>query len=188
MTLLVQKFGGTSVGNIERIKAVAKRIALCKEAGHELVVVVSAMGNSTDELTNLALSVSKNPPSREMDMLLSTGEQVTISLLSIALNELGISATSMTGSQVGIITESAHGKARILEIKTDRIKELLKNGHVVVVAGFQGTSLGTSKTAEITTLGRGGSDTSAVALATALKADSCETVSYTHLRAHETDS
>jgi len=174
MTLLVQKFGGTSVGNIERIKAVAKRIALCKEAGHELVVVVSAMGNSTDELTNLALSVSKTPPSREMDMLLSTGEQVTISLLSIALNELGISATSMTGSQVGIITESAHGKARILEIKTDRIKELLKNGHVVVVAGFQGTSLGTSKTAEITTLGRGGSDTSAVALATALKADSCE--------------
>ena len=170
----MQKFGGTSVGNIERIKAVAKRIALCKEAGHELVVVVSAMGNSTDELTNLALSVSKNPPSREMDMLLSTGEQVTISLLSIALNELGISATSMTGSQVGIITESAHGKARILEIKTDRIKELLKNGHVVVVAGFQGTSLGTSKTAEITTLGRGGSDTSAVALATALKADSCE--------------
>ena len=170
----MQKFGGTSVGNIERIKAVAKRIALCKEAGHELVVVVSAMGNSTDELTNLALSVSKTPPSREMDMLLSTGEQVTISLLSIALNELGISATSMTGSQVGIITESAHGKARILEIKTDRIKELLKNGHVVVVAGFQGTSLGTSKTAEITTLGRGGSDTSAVALATALKADSCE--------------
>ncbi len=174
MTLLVQKFGGTSVGNIERIKAVAKRIALCKEAGHELVVVVSAMGNSTDELTNLALSVSKNPPSREMDMLLSTGEQVTISLLSIALNELGISATSMTGSQVGIITESAHGKARILEINTDRIKELLKKGHVVVVAGFQGTSLGTSKTAEITTLGRGGSDTSAVALATALKADTCE--------------
>ena len=174
MTLLVQKFGGTSVGNIERIKAVAKRIALCKEAGHELVIVVSAMGNSTDELTNLALSVSKNPPSREMDMLLSTGEQVTISLLSIALNELGISATSMTGSQVGIITESAHGKARILEIKTDRIKELLKKGHVVVVAGFQGTSLGSSKTAEITTLGRGGSDTSAVALATALKADSCE--------------
>lgn len=107
-------------------------------------------------------------------MLLSTGEQVTISLLSIALNELGISATSMTGSQVGIITESAHGKARILEIKTDRIKELLKNGHVVVIAGFQGTSLGTSKTAEITTLGRGGSDTSAVALATALKADTCE--------------
>ncbi len=170
----MQKFGGTSVGNIERIKAVAKRIALCKEAGHELVVVVSAMGNSTDELTNLALSVSKTPPSREMDMLLSTGEQVTISLLSIALNELGISATSMTGSQVGIITESAHGKARILEIKTDRIKELLKNGHVVVVAGFQGTTLGTSKTAEITTLGRGGSDTSAIALATALKADSCE--------------
>ena len=174
MTLLVQKFGGTSVGNIERIQAVAKRIALCKEAGHELVIVVSAMGNSTDELTNLALSIRKNPPSREMDMLLSTGEQVTISLLSIALNELGISATSMTGSQVGIITESAHGKARILEIKTDRIKELLKNGHVVVVAGFQGTSLGSSKTAEITTLGRGGSDTSAVALATALKADSCE--------------
>ncbi len=170
----MQKFGGTSVGNIERIKAVAKRIALSKKAGHELVVVVSAMGNRTDELTNLALSVSKDPPSREMDMLLSTGEQITISLLSIALHELGISATSMTGSQVGIITESAHGKARILEIKTDRIKELLKNGHVVVVAGFQGTSLGSSQTAEITTLGRGGSDTSAVALATSLEADCCE--------------
>ncbi len=174
MTLLVQKFGGTSVGNIERIKAVAKRIASSKEAGNQLVIVVSAMGDSTDKLSNLALSISGKPPAREMDMLLSTGEQVTISLLSIALNELGISATSMTGSQVGIITESAHGKARILDIKTDRIKELLKNGHVVVVAGFQGTSLGSSKTAEITTLGRGGSDTSAVALATALQADCCE--------------
>ncbi len=174
MTLLVQKFGGTSVGNIERIKAVAKRIASSKEAGNQLVIVVSAMGDSTDKLSNLALSISDKPPAREMDMLLSTGEQVTISLLSIALNELGISATSMTGSQVGIITESAHGKARILDIKTDRIKELLKNGHVVVVAGFQGTSLSSSKTAEITTLGRGGSDTSAVALATALQADCCE--------------
>ncbi|KGG14576.1 MULTISPECIES: aspartate kinase [unclassified Prochlorococcus] len=174
MTFLVQKFGGTSVGSVERIKAVAKRIASCKEAGNDLVIVVSAMGNSTDELTNLALAISSNPPAREMDMLLSTGEQVTISLLSIALNQLGIAATSMTGSQVGIITESAYGKARILEIKTERIKELLKAGHVVVVAGFQGTSLSSSKTAEITTLGRGGSDTSAVALAKALKADACE--------------
>ena len=170
----MQKFGGTSVGNIERIKAVAKRIASSKETGNQLVIVVSAMGDSTDKLSNLALSISDKPPAREMDMLLSTGEQVTISLLSIALNELGISATSMTGSQVGIITESSHGKARIPDIKTDRIKELLKNGHVVVVAGFQGTSLSSSKTAEITTLGRGGSDTSAVALATALQADCCE--------------
>ncbi|KGG21253.1 Aspartokinase [Prochlorococcus sp. SS52] len=170
----MQKFGGTSVGNVERIQAVAKRIALCKEEGNQLVIVVSAMGNSTDELTKLALSISGNPPSREMDMLLSTGEQVTIALLSIALNKIGIPATSMTGAQVGIITESAHGRARILEIKTERIKELLNAGQIVVVAGFQGTSLSSGKTAEITTLGRGGSDTSAVALASALEADACE--------------
>ncbi len=174
MTLLVQKFGGTSVGNVERIQAVAKRIALFKEAGNDLVVVVSAMGKNTDELTKMALEISKKPSAREMDMLLSTGEQVTIALLSIALNELGISAKSMTGSQVGIITESTHGRARILEIKTERIYELLNNGKVVVIAGFQGTSLGTGNTPEITTLGRGGSDTSAVALATALNADACE--------------
>ncbi len=174
MALLVQKFGGTSVGNVERIKAVAERIAASKEQGNDLVVVVSAMGDTTNELTALAKKISAHPPNREMDMLLSTGEQVSIALLSIALNELGIPAVSMTGTQVGIVTESAHGKARILEIKTDRIKALLEEGQVVVVAGFQGTSLSSGGTAEITTLGRGGSDTSGVALAAALNADACE--------------
>ena len=174
MALLVQKFGGTSVGNVKRIQAVAQRIATSKELGNELVIVVSAMGQTTNELTKLACSISNNPPQREMDMLLSTGEQVSIALLSIALNELGISAKSMTGSQVGIVTESSHGRARILEIKTERIRNLLDQGKVVVIAGFQGTSLGSGGTAEITTLGRGGSDTSAVALATALKANACE--------------
>jgi len=174
MALLVQKFGGTSVGSVKRIQAVAQRIATSKELGNELVIVVSAMGQTTNELTKLACSISNNPPQREMDMLLSTGEQVSIALLSIALNELGISAKSMTGSQVGIVTESSHGRARILEIKTERIRNLLDQGKVVVIAGFQGTSLGSGGTAEITTLGRGGSDTSAVALATALKANACE--------------
>ncbi|WP_269621983.1 aspartate kinase [Prochlorococcus marinus] len=174
MNLLVQKFGGTSIGNVNRIKTVAKQIALSKQLGNDLVIVVSAMGDSTDDLTKLALEISKNPPPREMDMLLATGEQVTIALLAMALNELGVPATSMTGSQVGIITESAYGRARILEIKTERILELLNNGQVVVVAGFQGKSLGRGDTAEITTLGRGGSDTSAVALAAALTANACE--------------
>ncbi len=174
MAILVQKFGGTSVGSVERIKLVAKRIALSRSQGNDLVIVVSAMGNTTNDLTNLARSISKKPPQREMDMLLSTGEQVSIALLSIALNDLGISAKSMTGSQVGIVTESSHGKARILEIKTERITHLLNDDQVVVVAGFQGTSLGNSGTAEITTLGRGGSDTSAVALAAAINADACE--------------
>ncbi len=174
MTLLVQKFGGTSVGNVERIQEIAKRIASFKEQGNELVIVVSAMGDSTNQLTKLALEVNSCPPPRELDMLLSTGEQVTIALLSMALIKLDIPAQSMTGSQVGIITESAHGRARILEIKTEKIRELLKEGKVVVIAGFQGTSLGSGKTAEITTLGRGGSDTSAVALAAALNADACE--------------
>ncbi len=174
MALLIQKFGGTSVGNVERIKAIAKRIASCKQLGNDLVVVVSAMGHTTDELTSLAKEISSNPPEREMDMLLSTGEQVSISLLSMALHELGVPAISMTGPQVGIVTESSHGKARILEVRTDRLKALLDQGKVVVVAGFQGTSVSSGGTAEITTLGRGGSDTSGVALATALEADACE--------------
>ncbi len=174
MALLVQKFGGTSVGSVERIKAVAKRIALSKDLNHDLVIVVSAMGQTTDELTNLAKAISKSPPQREMDMLLATGEQVSIALLSMALHELGIPAKSMTGAQVGIVTESAHGRARILEIRTERLKTLLGEGQVVVVAGFQGTSLSSGGTAEITTLGRGGSDTSAVAIAAALNADQCE--------------
>ena len=174
MALLVQKFGGTSVGSVERIKSVARRIAISKEEGNEIVVVLSAMGDTTDELTSIARQISSNPPPREMDMLLSTGEQVSISLLAMALNELGISAISMTGSQIGIITESSHSRARILDIRTDRIKALLEKGNVVVVAGFQGTSISSGGTAEITTLGRGGSDTSAVALASALGAKKCE--------------
>ena len=174
MTLLVQKFGGTSLGSIERIKAVARRIKASKEQGDDLVVVVSAMGHKTDELTQLASEITVNPPHREMDMLLSTGEQISISLLSMALNELGIPAISLTGSQAGIITESAHGRARILHVRTQRIKDLLDQGNTVVIAGFQGTSLGIGGIAEITTLGRGGSDTSAVALAASLKAEKCE--------------
>tara|TARA_Y100001968_G_scaffold324302_1_gene363380 strand:- start:2340 stop:4097 length:1758 start_codon:yes stop_codon:yes gene_type:complete len=174
MSLLVQKFGGTSVGSVDRIKNIAKKIARTKEIGHDVVVVASAMGKTTDELNNLAKAIHINPPQREMDMLLSTGEQVSISLLAMALQSIGIPAISMTGSQAGIITESSHSRARILEIRTERIQSLINDGYVVVVAGFQGTSLSSGGTAEITTLGRGGSDTSAVALAAALKADACE--------------
>ncbi len=174
MSLLIKKFGGTSVGDIAKIKAIAQNIGQSKEAGNEIVVVVSAMGNSTDHLNKLAESISKNPISRELDMLLSTGEQVTIALLSMSLNEYGIPAISMTGSQVGIITESIHGKARILDIKTERIQNYIDQGYVVVVAGFQGTTLSHTGSMEITTLGRGGSDTSAVALSTALGAETCE--------------
>jgi len=174
MALLVQKFGGTSLGSIERIKAVAQRIKSTKEKGDDLVVVVSAMGHQTDELTRLASEITVDPPHREMDMLLSTGEQVSISLLTMALNELGTPAISLTGTQAGIITESAHGRARILEIRTERIKNLLDQGQTIVIAGFQGTTLGIGGIAEITTLGRGGSDTSAVALAASLEAATCE--------------
>ena len=174
MALLVQKFGGTSVADVERIQAVARRIAACRQAGHDLVIVVSAMGHTTDELTGLARAISGNPPQREMDMLLATGEQVSIALLAMALQAIGVPAVSMTGPQVGILTESTHGRARILDIRTDRLRRLLEEGNVVVVAGFQGTSNSLSGVAEITTLGRGGSDTSAVALAAALGADACE--------------
>ena len=174
MALLVQKFGGTSVADVERIKAVAQRIAASKEEGNDLVIVVSAMGHTTDELTSKARAISSDPPQREMDMLLATGEQVSIALLSMALNAIGIPAVSMTGPQVGIVTESAHGRARILEVRTNRLRSRLDEGQVVVVAGFQGTSQSSGGTAEITTLGRGGSDTSAVALAAALGADACE--------------
>lgn len=174
MALLVQKFGGTSVADVERIGNVARRIAQCREDGHDLVIVVSAMGHTTDELTALARAISPNPPQREMDMLLATGEQVSIALLSMALQALGVPAVAMTGTQAGIVTESTFGRARILEIRTDRLRRLLNDGQVVVVAGFQGTSSGVAGTPEITTLGRGGSDTSAVALAAALGADACE--------------
>jgi len=174
MALLVQKFGGTSVADVERLRAVARRIAASREEGNELVIVVSAMGHTTDELTALARALCPCPPQREMDMLLATGEQVSIALLSMALHSEGVPAVSMTGTQAGIVTESSYGRARILEVRTERLRRLLDDGQVVVVAGFQGTSSGTAGTPEITTLGRGGSDTSAVALAAALGADACE--------------
>jgi aspartate kinase len=174
MALLVQKFGGTSVADVERIQAVARRIAASREAGHDLVVVVSAMGHTTDTLTAMARAINEAPPQREMDMLLATGEQVSIALLAMALHRLGVPAMSMTGTQAGIITESAYGRARILEIRTERLWRRLEEGFVVIVAGFQGTSGGPSGIPEITTLGRGGSDTSAVALAAALRAEACE--------------
>ncbi len=172
MALVVQKYGGTSVGTVERIKAVAQRVAKTVQRGNSVVVVVSAMGKSTDTLVGLAQAISTNPCRREMDMLLSTGEQVSIALLSMALQELGQPAISMTGAQVGIVTEAEHSRARILEINTSRLKKNLDAGKVVVVAGFQGVS--SREELEITTLGRGGSDTSAVALAASLQADRCE--------------
>ncbi|AFZ44016.1 aspartate kinase [Halothece sp. PCC 7418] len=172
MTLVVQKFGGTSVGSVERIQKVAQRVYKTAQEGKQVVVVVSAMGKTTDELVTLAQQVSDQPSRREMDMLLSTGEQVSIALLSMALQELGQPALSLTGAQVGIVTETAHSRARILEIKRYRVQRHLDKGEVVVVAGFQGIS--SSEDLEITTLGRGGSDTSAVALAASLQADFCE--------------
>jgi aspartate kinase len=172
MALIVQKYGGTSVGSVERIQAVAQRVRNSVQSGNSLVVVVSAMGKTTDGLVKLATEISTNPSRREMDMLLSTGEQVSIALLSMALHELDQPAISMTGAQVGIVTEAEHTRARILRIETDRLQRHLQEGKVVVVAGFQGISSGNDL--EITTLGRGGSDTSAVALAAALKADFCE--------------
>jgi aspartate kinase len=170
--LIVQKYGGTSVGSVERIVSVAQRVSQAAKAGNSIVVVVSAMGKTTDGLVKLAAEISKNPCRREMDMLLSTGEQVSIALVSMALQELGQPAISLTGAQVGIVTEAEHTRARILHIQTERIKKHLEEGKVVVVAGFQGIS--SSNALEITTLGRGGSDTSAVAIAAALQADYCE--------------
>lgn len=172
MALVVQKYGGTSVGSTERIQAVAQRIIRTVQAGNSVVVVVSAMGKTTDGLVKLANELSANPNRREMDMLLSTGEQVTIALMSMALQEMGQPAISLTGAQVGIVTEAEHTRARILRIETERLHRHLQEGKVIVVAGFQGVS--SSDHLEITTLGRGGSDTSAVALAAALKADYCE--------------
>ena len=134
MALLVQKFGGTSVGSVERIQAVAERISRSREEGHDVVVVVSAMGHTTDELTGLAAAITDTPPQREMDMLLASGEQVSIALLAMALNQQGVAAVSMTGPQVGIVTESTHGRARILEIRTDRIRGHLADGRVVAVS------------------------------------------------------
>ncbi|MFM9036143.1 MAG: aspartate kinase [Actinomycetota bacterium] len=170
MGLIVQKFGGTSVADPERIRAVAEHVAFTKRHGHDVVVVVSAMGKSTDNLIKLANDVSSTQPAREMDMLLTTGERISMALVCMALADLGVEAVSFTGSQVGIITDTVHTKAKIIEVKGDRAREALAQGKVCVVAGFQGVS--TER--EITTLGRGGSDTTAVALAAALEADSCE--------------
>ncbi|MBD2740432.1 aspartate kinase [Coleofasciculus sp. FACHB-1120] len=172
MALIVQKYGGTSVGSVERIQAVAQRVLKTAQMGNSLVVVVSAMGKTTDGLVKLANQISTNPSRREMDMLLSTGEQVSIALLSMALQELGQPAVSLTGAQVGIVTEAEHTRARILHIQTHRVERHLDAGKVVVVAGFQGIT--STEDLEITTLGRGGSDTSAVALAAALRASCCE--------------
>jgi aspartate kinase len=170
VALIVQKYGGTSVADPERIRAVADHVAFTKRHGARVVVVVSAMGKSTDNLIKLANDVSSIQPGREMDMLLTTGERVSMSLLCMALADRGVEAMSFTGSQVGIITDTAHGKAKILEVRGDRLREALDEDRVCVVAGFQGVS--TAK--EITTLGRGGSDTTAVAIAAALGADACE--------------
>src|SRR5689334_4986813 len=170
VALIVQKYGGTSVGSTERIKNVARRVAHFQRQGHRLVVVVSAMAGETNRLLALAKELSANPEPRELDVIAATGEQVTIGLLAIALRELGLKARSYTGGQVRILTDSAHTKARILEIDEERIRHDLAEGTIVVVAGFQGVD----KQGNVTTVGRGGSDTTGVALAAALKADECQ--------------
>ena len=170
MPLLVQKYGGTSVGSPERIHHVAERIVRTRRGGADLVVVVSAMGDATDDLIDLARQVSPRSHPREMDMLLTAGERISMALVSMAVNDRGQEAVSFTGSQSGIVTDASHTRAKILEVKADRIREELRRGRVVIVAGFQGVS----KDREVTTLGRGGSDTTAVALAAALEATECE--------------
>jgi aspartate kinase len=170
MSVLVQKYGGTSVGTPERIDAVAERILTARRAGHHLIVVVSAMGESTDHLLGLAHEIHPNPPRRELDMLLSAGERISMALLAMALEKRGARAASFTGSQSGIITDRGHGRARIHAVKPFRLREALHDGTIVIVAGFQGVSLDK----EITTLGRGGSDTTAVAMAAAFEASACE--------------
>jgi aspartate kinase len=170
MTLVVQKYGGTSVADSDRIRAVAEHVVHTKRQGHDVVVVVSAMGKTTDSLLRLAHDVSPEPHLRELDMLISAGERISMALLCMAIHDMGVHATSFTGSQAGIVTDSTHGKAKIIEVRADRLRDGLALGHVVVVAGFQGVSLDK----EVTTMGRGASDLTAVALASALGADSCE--------------
>lgn len=171
MPLLVQKYGGTSVDGPERIRAVARRVAAAREAGNDIVVVVSAMGQTTDELIELARRVTERPRARELDMLLTVGERITMALLAMALHDLGVEAISFTGSQSGILTDDNHSAARIVDVRPERIRAELQRGRVVIVAGFQGVNPATK---EITTLGRGGSDTTAVALAAALGPACCE--------------
>ena len=168
--LIVQKYGGSSVANVERIQNVAKRVVKYKQRGHGLVVVVSALGDTTDELIELANKINANASEREMDMLLSTGEQISVALLAMAIHKLGYEAISFTGTQVGIITDTNYTKARIIKINADKIREELRRGRIVIVAGFQGVTLNQ----DITTLGRGGSDLTAVALAKELNAAECE--------------
>src|SRR6266542_4227444 len=170
MPIVVQKYGGTSVGDTDRIRAVADRIVRAREQGQDVVVVVSAMGETTDDLLDKASDITPVPEPRELDMLLTAGERIAMSLLAIAVNARGCRAASYTGSQAGIITDTQHGKARIVEIRPTRIRESLDAGNVVILAGFQGLST----EYDITTLGRGGSDTTAVAMAAALGADVCE--------------
>ena len=171
MALVVQKYGGSSVADADGIKRVAQRIVATRKAGHSVVVVVSAMGDTTDELQDLAAQVSPLPPGRELDMLLTAGERISMALLAMAIANLGLEARSFTGSQAGVITDSAHGKARIIDVTPGRIASALDEGAIPIVAGFQGVS---QNGKDITTLGRGGSDTTAVALAAALEADVCE--------------
>jgi len=169
-SIIVQKFGGSSVANPDRIKRVAQRVVETRRRGKDVVVVVSALGDTTDELLDLAKQVSQNPPQRELDMLMATGEQVSVALLAMAIEELGERAISFTGAQVGILTDRTHTKAKILDINAKRVQQELDKGRVVIVAGFQGVNLDH----DITTLGRGGSDLTAVAMAKALQADLCE--------------
>ena len=171
MPIVVQKYGGSSLADAESIKRVAGRIAETRKAGNDVVVAVSAMGDSTDDLLDLAQEVSPVPPPRELDMLMTAGERISMALVAMAISDLGYSARSFTGSQAGVITDGVHGKAKIIDVTPGRITEALAKGHIVIVAGFQGVSQGTK---EITTLGRGGTDTTAVALAAALRADVCE--------------
>jgi aspartate kinase len=170
MAVIVQKYGGTSVADAERIRAVAERVLGSKKAGNDVVVVVSAMGDTTDDLMAMAHELAPAPNSRELDLLLTAGERIAMSLLSLAVNAAGYPASSFTGSQAGIITDTAHGKAKIIDIRPGRIHQALERGDIVIVAGFQGVSTAY----DVTTLGRGGSDTTAVALAAALGADACE--------------
>ncbi|HST81611.1 MAG TPA: aspartate kinase [Kineosporiaceae bacterium] len=171
MSLIVQKYGGSSVADAESVKRVARRIVDSRKAGHDVCVVVSAMGDTTDDLIALAEQVSPLPPARELDMLLTAGERISMAVLAMAIAALGQEARSFTGSQAGVITDSAHGRARIIDVTPGRIRTALDDGHIAIVAGFQGVS---QDTKDITTLGRGGSDTTAVALAAALGADVCE--------------
>ncbi|WP_020145769.1 aspartate kinase [Terracoccus sp. 273MFTsu3.1] len=171
MSIVVQKYGGSSVADAEAIKRVARRIVETQRAGHSVCVVVSAMGDTTDELMDLAEQVTPAPPARELDMLLTSGERISMALVAMAIAQLGAEARSFTGSQAGVITDDAHGAARIIDVTPGRIQSALDAGHIAIVAGFQGVS---QTTKDITTLGRGGSDTTAVALAAALGADVCE--------------